>query len=537
MWVEKSRTKSLERKTFIKGKFKGKFIGTLDVINSDLIHEYFYDIEILEAEIFLNKDEIRHYNEGEHDEFINVMPFITSLPYYLKCNLNDNDVKKHYKIHLNDPKIRFLKEKDSLIEKVLIEGERAFGDLVGEISGYILHYDTLISYFNVWVEEGDEIEPSELKCIPTNIRTGKEEKSGNYIRYEYHCQCFKKVYWGNWVQIPEKEPFPWWVLGLIFWILVFLPLVIQGLKFILPIILFGIVVFFIGLFIRFIIVISRLLIYIFSFSYLLFFLFGIFSAFNATKLSPTPKPFYPKDSIVIKKDPITHDTIIISHYRKWSDYKHNLYSGALSVYVNEINSSNYFRNFKINNSNNNDEYNQILSKLYMDHNGKLQLLYPMFDSLKKDKNLNDIAFAEAIVSCIQDIPYTLILQDGCNPNLYNDPFIRDYLLNNKGDCLGDIKYGILSPSEFLEQLKGDCDTRTLMLFTILSHYKYDVAILSSELYRHSILAINLPLSGIYKQINGKKYVVWETTTKGFPPGIIPAQISNMRNWEPSLLNK
>ena len=90
MWVEKSRTKSLERKTFIKGKFKGKFIGTLDVINSDLIHEYFYDIEILEAEIFLNKDEIRHYNEGEHDEFINVMPFITSLPVLIFVGMHFN---------------------------------------------------------------------------------------------------------------------------------------------------------------------------------------------------------------------------------------------------------------------------------------------------------------------------------------------------------------------------------------------------------------------------------------------------------------
>jgi hypothetical protein len=146
-------------------------------------------------------------------------------------------------------------------------------------------------------------------------------------------------------------------------------------------------------------------------------------------------------------------------------------------------------------------------------------------------------FAEVIVSCIQNIPYTLVLNKSCDPTLYNDKFIKDYLNSQKGDCIGNIKYGILSPSEFLENLEGDCDTRTLMLFTMLTHYGYDVAILSSDVYKHSLLGINLPYRGISKQINGKRYVLWETTAEGIPPGLIPAQIANTRNWYPSLLNK
>ena len=60
--------------------------------------------------------------------------------------------------------------------------------------------------------------------------------------------------------------------------------------------------------------------------------------------------------------------------------------------------------------------------------------------------------------------------------------------------------------------------------------------LSSELYKHSIIGINLPFKGISKPINGIKYVVWETTTQGIPPGIISREISDMRFWNVSLIS-
>ena len=85
-------------------------------------------------------------------------------------------------------------------------------------------------------------------------------------------------------------------------------------------------------------------------------------------------------------------------------------------------------------------------------------------------------------------------------------------------------------------LAGDCDTRTLLLFTILYHYDYDVAMLTSELYKHSIIGIHLPINGISKKLNGKRYVVWETTNKGIPPGIIPREIADMRFWNVSLMS-
>jgi len=150
--------------------------------------------------------------------------------------------------------------------------------------------------------------------------------------------------------------------------------------------------------------------------------------------------------------------------------------------------------------------------------------------------MDNKTFAESIVTCVQDIPYTLILEKACDPSLYNDHFVNEYL-SKGGNCHPNVKYGILSPVEFAATLHGDCDTRALLLFMILNHYEYDVAMLSSEVYRHAVIAINLPYLGTSKNINGKRYVLWETTQAGIPPGVFPSEISNMNLWSFNLISK
>jgi hypothetical protein len=165
---------------------------------------------------------------------------------------------------------------------------------------------------------------------------------------------------------------------------------------------------------------------------------------------------------------------------------------------------------------------------------KLPKIYAMFDSIRNTNRMDDIKFAKLITYCIQDIPYTLILDNACDRKIYNDEFIQGYL-SSGGNCEGYVKFGIYSPVEFMGNLKGDCDTRTLLLFTMLNHYNYDVAMLGSELYRHSIIGVNLPIEGVSKIINGKRYVIWETTEQGIPPGVIPKEISDMRFWSVNLI--
>ena len=182
-------------------------------------------------------------------------------------------------------------------------------------------------------------------------------------------------------------------------------------------------------------------------------------------------------------------------------------------------------------------HNEGIWNLKNKDENKLNGLYFLFDSINNKNKLSKIKFAEVIVSFVQDMEYTIILEDGCDANLYIDRFTKNYLLNYPNRCDGYQRFGINTPIEFLMKQKGDCDTRTLFLYLIFTHYNYDVAVLSSEFYGHSILGINLPINGLAYTYNNQQYVFWETTTPNCKPGIISNQISNLNNWRISLKSK
>ena len=134
---------------------------------------------------------------------------------------------------------------------------------------------------------------------------------------------------------------------------------------------------------------------------------------------------------------------------------------------------------------------------------KLSEVFKMFDQIYNSENMSRSYFADIIVSFTQDIPYSII----------------------------DNSIDIYAPVEFLKKYKGDCDTRTIFLYTILKKYNYDVLILNSWVYKHSIIGINLPTSGNnYKYYNGKRYYTWETTNTGWKRGLINPSQKYMNNW-------
>ena len=167
----------------------------------------------------------------------------------------------------------------------------------------------------------------------------------------------------------------------------------------------------------------------------------------------------------------------------------------------------------------------------------LDIIMDSFRILQKEKKLNRMEFAEMVVSCIQDIPYSFVFQEAClAPHNYEES-IRELLQKCPDCCIGNIAYGIQNPVSFMGNLKGDCDTRTVMIYSVLKSFGYDVAILNSDFYRHSILGINLPASGLAKIYNGKKYMLWETTAKYYAAGNIPATYSDISYWDVVLTSK
>lgn len=531
----------IERRTYIQGKFKGKFIGYFEPRKSDFKHENFYDLEVISGEITTTKNEfnIRHWETGEPEAFQEIDNFLTKLPDNLPLAITDEkSVAKIYNVNLNDKKLS-----DYTLSNQLYEGNKVFGDITGDISGYLKHYDT--EYIEVEIKEDKSINlglPS-VK-IKTNKQTGNSEVDGDYKRWEYY-NSDKSTYWGSWIKQSSKSSsnFSFWeTLGLLFQIIIgavfIIPLLIFGWKVILPIAILIGVIYLLSLLSG---VIDSIFKWIFRFAgiaLLLLMIFGIISSITNTLKYTNIKRTNTEDDVKevseIEDNPILGDSII-THHRIWEDYSNNLYVADLKMRISDYKDANQLRNNLSIPLNSTSQYNKIVSTIYDYDVHKLYLVYSTLDNLKAEKKLNKIEFAEVVVSLIQDIPYSLILGDACNANIYNDTFIKEYLAEN-GDCQGFTKYGLLTPVEFISTLKGDCDTRTLLLFTIFNHYNYDVVMLSSELYKHSIIGINLPFKGISKSINGIKYVVWETTTQGIPPGIISREISDMRFWNVSLIS-
>jgi hypothetical protein len=521
--------KQIERRTYLKGKFKGQFIGYLDYRNSDLKHENFYDLEVIVGQITAERGDFYHWETGEPEMFQIVDKFLTVLPDSLPCKVLYTDGNfKNFRINLNDIKLT-----EYALSNQSYEGRKVYGDIEGDISGFIRHYDT--EYVEVLVGED---EPTVIK---TKTETGELEKLGGYTR---HKQKYSngESYWGDWKYQSANINRFWEVLSSILGIallaLFVIPILIAGWKVILPLAIIVGFIYLLSLFRTIITTIWHWLIRLLTLGFILFFFYGIVQLVNSAESTTAKKEIIEEDVkevTKIKSDPLVIKESIISHHRIWNDYANNTYSGNLEIKTSDLKMASNFRNNQSTDFSGSIQYNSLVSRIYDFDKNKLDRIYKMFDSLKVNSNLNKIQFAEVITSCIQDIPYTLILDNACDAKIYNDAFIADYLKSG-GECEGYTKFGLLTPIEFMGSLKGDCDTRTLLLFTILNHYRYDVAMFGSEVYRHSVIGINLPYEGVSKIVNGNRYVFWETTARGIRPGFFPSEISDTRFWNVNLIS-
>lgn len=212
----------------------------------------------------------------------------------------------------------------------------------------------------------------------------------------------------------------------------------------------------------------------------------------------------------------------IINKQSWRDFAGNWHQMDFKIAENNVQKSKknrhnfrYTRNFSWGN----------FYKHMADHDRPLlEHLYDSFSKIKQEKKLNRKQFAELIITSIQDIQYNYIKSGACTGN-------EDF------PCVGNVRLGIFAPVEFGASLQGDCDSRTVLLFVLLAKFNYDVAILNSNQYKHSILGINIPSTGKYKIRNRKKYYFVETTAKNYTVGNLPAKVSNVGYWNFVLVNK
>lgn len=549
------------RKTYIKGFISGKYRG--DKIPDDDEKSDLYDFEIYEAEVNCNSiDDFRKnlpfifpndFKNIDSSKKIKAKPFPKSkLPKVLPVIISANN--KTFGINVLEPKIFEF----SIIRKLhQTDGDQVFGSFNAYITGYVLDYEK---------EEMEEVVgpihkiidfpiTTTVPCELSNIETGNTELKGNYMRKEFKCKNHNDTIWGKWefngsrnvnsidVSSGCLENFIGIVGGILF--IIFMITILPGLGYF---IVFYLVLLLIS-------ILSPYLKWIFrgiGVLILVFFISSLIKSFTLSSVNYVPKPLIDDNSRertevlnpIIENDIHNHKLnkiktkdFLVKRFREWNDYDGNTYSGFYTLKMSDIKNASLYKNSLKEDLLTKNDYDQIVFNLKENDKNKLGGLYKLFDSIQSKNKLTKIKFAEMIVSFVQDIPYVLILENSCNPNLYDDRFIRSYLSSSNSKCRGFQRFGINTPIEFLYDLNGDCDTRTLLLYTIFSHYNYDVVLMSSEFYKHSILGINLPLNGLTYEFQNQKYILWETTSPKIKPGLIPNEISNLNNWRISIKSK
>lgn len=566
----KTTTIKNEERTYLKGEIFIKYYGKHEEREDEnILREIFYKLKITQTDVVINQVHKLIPSEEFEKAFTENKPLHLDIKQPVSCRIIDkNNVLKSYKLHLYDLTVPVTR-----IINVTKHESESFGTIAGTFYAYVkeikVHEDHRIveecsgetgekekkfeNGINYYREEYYNSDCSKFwgNWIADEIKetpkpTGRTQQSGNYSRYETYYASSKKMGWSRWKYTHNNKSQGNGCLAsfgnifVIAFILLLFIFLLPKFIFLLPFILIPILLSLIP---------SRIwyqLLRVIGLLYLLFFLSAISLLIFGTKYKKEKKVVTKPTTTIEnpKYTPVTNpeesekiiDTII-THNLDWEDYNGNKYNGNFSVTKSAFNQAHFYKeNLNISSISDNN-YDKIIFLLKEHDKSKLSGLYLMFDSIKLANKTNPKIFAELIVSFVQRIPYTIVLPDECDPQRYQDKFTARYLSNADARCDGYEKYGINTPVEFMANLNGDCDTRTLLLYTVLSHYNYDVALLSSAHYGHSIIGINLPYEGIAFNYGTQRYFFWETTAPNLKPGILSEEISNTDYWRISLKSK
>jgi hypothetical protein len=206
---------------------------------------------------------------------------------------------------------------------------------------------------------------------------------------------------------------------------------------------------------------------------------------------------------------------VMHNIRFWDSYKTITFSMAYDVFDRQADSSFLMRNRLSKSVTSIENMNIAYAQITKKEAKSLQFIYQKFDKIRADNDLDDLEFAKALVSFVQDVPY-LVLSPG---------------ICESSNCQANVALGMEAPVEFLYNLKGDCDTRVLFLVIALRHYGIDAALLASYQYQHVMLGVSLPISGRFIENSGTKYYFWETTGMNWPAGVLPPSMQDDRYWQ------
>lgn len=223
---------------------------------------------------------------------------------------------------------------------------------------------------------------------------------------------------------------------------------------------------------------------------------------------------------------------LVDHEIAWSDFKPvdylSRYTTSTLQFADSRKMHQHWASAQV--TNEMEFWHDLYKEFYTKDQNKLDSLLRYFEGERKSRHLNNVETAEMVVTFIQEIPYYLVHDGSCEEASSQGGFVADYHAEGK-PCLAEIIGGVQSPYEFVHNLKGDCDTRSLLGYTLLSKLGIESSVWISPAYGHSILGVAVPVnSQYYKVVNGTRYFGVELTAKGFRIGMISPEQANMNNW-------
>ena len=229
---------------------------------------------------------------------------------------------------------------------------------------------------------------------------------------------------------------------------------------------------------------------------------------------------------------------LVDHEVQWDDFIDNDYIGKYTTSTLKFAESNRMHNAwaKVPQNKVSNFWGEIYDDMSNSDNPKLDSLVNYFQNERQAKGLNELEAAEMVVAFIQEIPYVLVHDESCEKAIAEGGFMAEYHTEGR-PCLPGIVAGVQSPYEFIHNMQGDCDTRSLLGYTILSKMKIPCSIWVSQAYGHSIMGVALPAqSKNYKTVNGMRHFGVELTARGFRVGMMASDQTDMDNWTVVLFN-
>lgn len=236
------------------------------------------------------------------------------------------------------------------------------------------------------------------------------------------------------------------------------------------------------------------------------------------------------DSLFIQELSESDKSKFISHDRCWvpqrsvsseycMSYQMNLYNTKLeSKFKNQSLNVHYTENRDV------EYWQKIYGELNKHSSTGTTHIKDSLLGIARSFQLSKRELANLVVGFVQDMPYWYILENNsCNEGKYKEK-----------PCISGVKYGLLAPQETAYVAFGDCDSKSLLLYTLLKQLDFNPIIVTSREYRHAMLALDIPTDGDFILHDGKRFYFWETTQVGWQLGMLPPSCSNIDYWDIAL---